>query len=694
MKKILVGLTLLFFVLFFSSCAINQKGKITASNNTPPQETHSEQTKGADKVANQNDGKTEYTLARKYQFGFSVTQDSVEAAKWFRKAAEKGHVEAQFDLGDMYSIGDGVPKDYKKAVEWYLKAAEQGHSSSQCSLGEKYYSGNGVPQDFTKAAEWFHKAAEQRHAFAEAFLGEMYFYGQGFSQDYTKAAEWYRRSAEQGHAGAQYILGGMYYNGQGVPKDYTEAVKWFLKVAEREDSIFNNAPAQDALGDMYRFGQGVAQDYTEALKWYRKAAEQGNVGAQSSLGVMYFHGLGVTQNNTEAAKWFHKAASSGDVEAQRVLGFMYQCGLGVTQNYIKAIGWYRKALAQGDDKAQIFLDALLGGIYPGWECLYQGDTEYLFINKDKIRRQKNLVWLWTMDVPFQESDFGKKGTKRCCWIADCDSDKIGLVSYIEYDSNGKIIDSYTSKESEVEMSPVVPGSMGEMLKEYAYSHLKTETRKKEESAKTEPCSGTGWPVTSGFVVTNNHVVAGHNNIVLIRQDGVKIPATIAAHDAYNDLALLEVKDTGLLPAALPLSSKPAALGEKIVTVGYPHPDLLGVKPKLTEGVVNSTSGLGDDPRALQISVPIQAGNSGGPLVNMEGKVVGIVTSKVNAIKMFKWTGDLPQNINYGIKISYLQGLLSSVSPKKRIDTVHPFNNASIEELAEKIKNSVLIIVAE
>jgi S1-C subfamily serine protease len=115
---------------------------------------------------------------------------------------------------------------------------------------------------------------------------------------------------------------------------------------------------------------------------------------------------------------------------------------------------------------------------------------------------------------------------------------------------------------------------------------------------------------------------------------------------------------------------------------------------LTEGVVNSTFGLGDDPRALQIGVPIQAGNSGGPLVNMEGEVVGIVTSKVNAVKMFKWTGDLPQNINYGIKISYLNGLLSSVPPKKRLNTVPPFkHNTSVKELAKKIRSSVLIIVA-
>jgi S1-C subfamily serine protease len=114
---------------------------------------------------------------------------------------------------------------------------------------------------------------------------------------------------------------------------------------------------------------------------------------------------------------------------------------------------------------------------------------------------------------------------------------------------------------------------------------------------------------------------------------------------------------------------------------------------LTQGVISSTSGLGDDPRALQISVPIQAGNSGGPLVNMKGEVVGIVTSKVDAVKIFKWTSDLPQNINYSIKISYLNGLLSSVSQKKRITTLSTFKYVSIQELAKNIRNSVLMIMA-
>ena len=641
------------------------------------------------KAAEQGNVDSQFYLGAIYGYGQGVPQDYTEAAEWYRKAAEQGAAEAQCNLGFFYEEGKGVPQDDKEAIKWYRKAAERGHARAQLNIGSMYHQGQGVPQDYTEAVKWYRKAAEQGNDIAQFDLGYMYYYGKGVPKDYTKAAEWYRKAAEQGDADAQLYLGQMYYNGKGVPKDYAKAAEWFRKAAEQ-----GLVDAQSMLGLMYCYGIGIPQDYTEAAKWYRKAAEQGDPNAQSMLGLMYYYGHGVTQDYTEAVKLNRKAAEQGLVDAQSRLGLMYYIGIGIPQDYTEAAKWCRKAAEQGDASARFLLGKLLEKTdYPGWECLNTTDTEYTFINRNKIRQQGNLVWYWLMRVPFQESDSGKKCTKEC-WVADCDSTRRGLVSYIKYDSNGKIIHSHTFKKPEMDMSPVVPGSIGESRLEYACSHAKAGDHQKREAAKKGACFGTGWPVAAGFVVTNNHVVEGRNHITLIRQDGVKIPASVAAHDAFNDLALLEVENTGLLPAALPLSSRPAVLGEKIVTVGYPHPDLLGVKPKLTEGVVNSTSGLGDDPRALQISVPIQAGNSGGPLVNMEGKVVGIVTSKVDAVKMFKWTNDLPQNINYGIKISYLKGLLSSVSQKQRIDTVAPFKYISVEELAKKIKNSVLMIVAK
>jgi S1-C subfamily serine protease len=445
---------------------------------------------------------------------------------------------------------------------------------------------------------------------------------------------------------------------------------------------------------MYYYGEGIPKDHEKALKLCHQAAEQGYAKAQLFLGLIYTWDKDVPIDYNKAAKWLLKAAEQGDSLAQYSIGNLYRIGQGVPQDYIKAAKWYRKAAEQGLALAHVGLGKLLEKTdYPGWECIHTSNNTYLFINKNKTRQQGNLVWYWTMKVSFQEPNSSQKCTKYS-WVGDCNSGRSGLVSYIEYDSYGKIISSHTRKDSEIDMNPVVPGSIGENELEYACSHAKAGAYKKEETTKRGACFGTGWPVASGFVITNNHVVEGRNQITLIRPDGLQIAASVAAHDTFNDIALLKVDDIGLLPTALPLSSKPAMLGEKVITIGYPHPDLLGVKPKLTEGIINSTSGLGDDPRALQISVPIQAGNSGGPLVNMEGMVVGIITSKIDAVKMFKWTNDLPQNINFGIKISYLKGLLSSVPLQQRIDTLAPFKYTSVQELAKKIRNSVLMIIAK
>ena len=102
MKKLYVGVALLFFVLFFSSCAISQQGKIQASTNKTPQNKHAEQSQEADNTANQEAGKAAYNLGEKYYFGQGVPQDYTKAAEWYRKAAEQGNAEAQAKLGYMY----------------------------------------------------------------------------------------------------------------------------------------------------------------------------------------------------------------------------------------------------------------------------------------------------------------------------------------------------------------------------------------------------------------------------------------------------------------------------------------------------------------------------------------------------------------------------------------------------------------
>jgi hypothetical protein len=98
-----------------------------------------------------------------YDNGQGVTENDVEAAKWYRLAAEQGDAEGQFALGIMYETGAGVPENDAEAVKWFRLAAEQGHAGAQTNLGVMYGTGQGVPEDFVQAYKWWNLAAAQGH---------------------------------------------------------------------------------------------------------------------------------------------------------------------------------------------------------------------------------------------------------------------------------------------------------------------------------------------------------------------------------------------------------------------------------------------------------------------------------------------------------------------------------------------------
>ena len=88
---------------------------------------------------------------------------------------------------------------------------------------------------------------------------------------------------------------------------------------------------------------------------------------------------------------------------------------------------------------------------------------------------------------------------------------------------------------------------------------------------------------------------------------------------------------------------------------------LSTAGNLTTGTLSALSGLYNDSRKLQISAPIQAGNSGGPLADMRGQVIGVVSSSMDALRMAKVSGDIPQNINFAIKDTVAKDFLKSHS---------------------------------
>ena len=216
-------------------------------------------------------------------------------------------------------------------------------------------------------------------------------------------------------------------------------------------------------------------------------------------------------------------------------------------------------------------------------------------------------------------------------------------------------------------------------------------RRQKEGYSTQ-LQGTAWMMPSGYIVTSHHVIEGASEIKLIKTDGSELIAKEYINDKANDIALLEVISKDKLPAAIPISSKPASLGSDVFTIGYPMVGIMGTNPKFTAGKINSLSGIQNDPRIYQISVPVQSGNSGGPLLNENGEVVGIITSKLHAVGIFKMTGDLPQNVNYAIKAQYIT-LLPVDRSKQDIDVLIP-EKGTFEELVVRLKDSVLMVITE
>jgi S1-C subfamily serine protease len=204
--------------------------------------------------------------------------------------------------------------------------------------------------------------------------------------------------------------------------------------------------------------------------------------------------------------------------------------------------------------------------------------------------------------------------------------------------------------------------------------------------------GTGWPTVSGYVVTSNHVVSGSNDVVVISSLGEELPAQAVLRDAVNDIALLEVSDTGKLPPALPLAKTKARLGTSVFTIGFPRVHYMGKTPKLFTGVISGVNGLRDDPASYHTTVPIQPGNSGGPLLNMKGEVVGVVTSMLGVRDKESGNVSMLPNASYVLKIASVKNLLPQLPKREHAIEVLPRRSGSLETLAERIEGSVLMVV--
>lgn len=191
----------------------------------------------------------------------------------------------------------------------------------------------------------------------------------------------------------------------------------------------------------------------------------------------------------------------------------------------------------------------------------------------------------------------------------------------------------------------------------------------------------------GYIVTSQHVVNGANSIKVTGLNGNffdKYNVKIVIEDKNNDLAILKIEDESLnIIGTIPFTIKTGLsnVGEEVFALGYPLTTTMGEEIKLTDGIISSKSGFQGDVTIYQISVPVHPGNSGGPLFDKKGNLIGVISAKHKGA----------ENVSYAVKSSYLMNLIASLPTPPKLSSKNLLSGKSLTEQVKILSKFVYII---
>ncbi len=491
--------------------------------------------------------------------------------------------------------------------------------------------------------------------------------------DYATAWREFRPLAEAGDARAQFNVALLYAEGRGTAQNDAEAAKWYRRSAEQ-----GNAAAQNNLGALYNQGRGVDQNPAEAVNWFRKAAEQGISQAQLNLGLALINGRGVTKNAPEAAALLARAAKQGEPNAQNALGALYENGDGLEKDAVQAYVWFNLAASRlpagaARDRATASRDRVVKLLTAAQRAqgqqiaaAFQPKSEIASVaapsapaavgpSADLVRSVQAMLAGLGYDPGAADGTFGAK--TRAAISAFQERVALPVDGQISTPLLARLRDAATAAGLNV---PGQASRSTAVLPPNVRPQQPATQERPRTAGPTMTGSGSGIVISrDGHILTNNHVILGCQE-VRARPPGAAAAVAVAvvAFNQGDDLALLK------LPSPAPGFARfrdgtTIRAGEDVVVVGYPLRGLLSSDASVTTGAVSALSGLRDDARYLQITAPVQPGNSGGPLLDMSGSVVGVVVSKLNALKIAQTTGDIPQNVNFAIKTATARKFLDA-----------------------------------
>jgi TPR repeat protein len=645
------------------------------------------------KAAEGGDAKAQLDLAKRFFKGDGVDQNPTTAFGWALKSAENGNAEAMNVVALAYDEGAGVTKDEDKSNSWTKKAAGAGHPEAQLryarTFGDAYRrpyilgDKDQQPENARQYIEWLEKSARQNNLQAKYLLGMTYLLGatplldfQGkekkvIEPDTEKALPMLKEAADAGYWQAQWALAVLYQSGFGkISTDKAESDKyWKLMTAQTDPDV------QGKIGDLYHEtnkkyytagknkyqGKDLDFDGTNkvAQEWFQKAAEKDNKSALHELGTMYRDGVGVYKDDQKSLDYFKRSAMAGHYASMGALAFAYLEGKGTIRDYAEAHKWLMKA-ADEDDKSK-------------WSDVHRVRNALGVLHEYGWGVEKDIVLAYAWYNIAASGDFDKAKQNLARVEKAIKPEELREAQTLSREWRpGKLMTRADAPKSATSPTGGAPGPTSSSSKSMKLASV-----------------GTGFYISStGNILTNNHVVEGCGEIRVPAENNIVGKLVVA--DQANDLALVKLEVTGKYGVQF-LSADDLKQGEEIFVFGFPLDGYLPSAGNITPGIISALAGPGNNSSLVQITAPVQPGNSGGPLLNKKGNVVGVVVGKANAIKIAQVTGDIPQNINFAIAPRTIKSFLDGnrVEYQKK-NATFSFDKDSVAIADEARKTSLKI----
>ena len=589
-----------------------------------------------------------------------TTSPSQDLIKFLKQEVQRDSPAAHLILGALYNQGKVLARSEKLALEHLEAAAKYGIPAAQTLLAALVMSIDKVQRDYQAAHDLLVQAAGKGYREAQYRLGRLYINVESPLQNREQALIWFLEAERQGEARARIHLGLVNYDKQ----DYLAALGWFRKADKDGDHW-----AGYKIAEMYYFGRGVPANLKTTQRRLRRpaksndeldaieaAAELGDLFAQVAIAYLYEW---TGKDFRKAFDFYFMAARQADVFAQRRIGHFYEKGIGgVTKDFKTARQWYEKAISQGDKTAKIMLLKL--------DLAEERQRQLELAEAEKRRKAEELA----------EAERKRKAK-------EAEEKRERELAEAERKRRAKEAEEKRQRElAEAEKKRKEKEAENKRQRELAEADRKR--KEAEDIQRRRDCgepsealgdiriigAGTGFAVNDqGYVVTNEHVVTYevgeyvHNcDAIATYYKGIEEWARIVQSDPVNDLAI--IRTCRSFPSFGYFRNRNFQLeeGELVAAYGYPLPSKTRLKPRITDGIVSALSGLGNDTTTLQHTASIQSGNSGGPLLDLMGNIVGVNVAvyerNQEGVPKDK-RGPAAQLMNFAIKADLTRSFLKS-----------------------------------